>query len=223
MITFDFEQRSTDWYKVRKGVFTASEVGKFAISAKPNAREESARKKLIYKKLAEISGCYMAPIFESDAMRRGTELEPEAREAYTSITGNVVEEVGFALHDSKAFGCSPDGCIGLNDTRTETEGLIEIKCPESQTHVAYLFEGVLPDSYEMQVHMQLATTGAKWCDFFSYCPGLPPLLIRVEPNKLTFEIERGLIRLHKEFEDYKSQLADLWDAGCVNLSEKGAA
>jgi putative phage-type endonuclease len=199
------EQRSTEWYNLRKGIFSASEIGKFVAAAKPTAAQAKARTNLIYKKLAEMSGGYMAPMFETEAMRRGTELEGEARELYADRNGCEVEEVGFCIHDSGAFGCSPDGLV---DNR---KGLVEIKCPEAQTHIKYLFDGVLPDTYEMQVHMQLATTGAEWCDFFSYCPPLPPFQVRVDRTAFTNQLERGLIQLHKEFLEYQDRLADLWD------------
>lgn len=203
MILIDVPQRSPEWFEARKGVFTASEVGKFVLGS--TKRDTEAQYKLICKKLAEISGCEMAPNFENWAMKRGTELEPEARADYEEQTGNTVREVGLVLHDSRAFGCSPDGLVNRD------EGGLEIKVPSPETHVRYLFDGGLPEEYEMQVHTQLAATGLPWWDFYAFCPGLPSLLVRVERSQLTADIEVALIRMHGEYRTYKARIAALWD------------
>lgn len=116
----------------------------------------------------------------SRATDTGTEREPEARQAFADLTGYEVEQVGFVIRDKCKFaGCSPDGLI-LN----RSEG-VELKAPNSDTHVGYVREGILPDDYVLQVHGSMAVTGLKAWHFFSYYPGLKPLHLRITWNSFT--------------------------------------
>jgi len=205
MKVIDCAQRSDEWFEARKGVFTASSMGAWVSKEKRTKTDEKAALTAICKNLAEMSGCELAPIFANWAMTRGTELEPEAREYYEKESGNKVEEVGFCIHDNGGFGCSPDGFID------DRKGMVEIKCPEPQTHVKYIFGESLPDTYKVQVHMQMSVTGASYSDFYSYCPGLPSMLIRVERDAYTEDLLRGLIRLSAEFKEYKTIMAAKWE------------
>jgi hypothetical protein len=109
-------------------------------------------------------------------MERGSELEAEAR-AWYAWTHEEVEEVGFVwLDDEKMVGCSPDGLIGV-------DGGMEIKVPAPKTHVSYLLANKLPTDYIPQVQGSLWITGRQWWDFVSYCPGIDPLVIRVQRDE----------------------------------------
>lgn len=113
-------------------------------------------------------------------MMRGTELEPIARAAYEAHTGNFVEQVGFIKHtEIEWFGASPDGFSG--------DGLIEIKCPNTTTHLEYLTSGKVPSQYKNQMLAQMACTERKWCDFVSFDDRLPENLrlfvVRFTPTK----------------------------------------
>lgn len=119
------------------------------------------------------------------AMRNGSQCEPEARRWYEYDRGLSVEQVGFCLDDYGRFGCSPDGLVN-------GDGLLELKCPQPETHVGYLLGQTLPDDYKPQVHMQLIVTGRKWVDFVSYCAGFDPFMYRVEPDEFT-ETLRGVM------------------------------
>ena len=100
-------------------------------------------------------------------MAWGTEQEPFAREAYEVTREVFVEEVGFIAHPTIAMaGASPDGLIGEH-------GLVEIKCPQSLTHVTTLRANEVPAKYLPQIYFQMACTGRAWCDFVSYDPRLP--------------------------------------------------
>jgi predicted phage-related endonuclease len=120
-------------------------------------------------------------------MQWGTETEPQARMAYEIITGATVVETGFVLHPEIAgFGASPDGLIG-------DDGLIEIKCPNTATHIDTLLADKVPTKYIIQMHVQMLCTGRAWCDFVSFDPRLPidlhMFIKRVErDNKLAEEI-----------------------------------
>ena len=97
----------------------------------------------------------------------GTEKEPEARQIYAFLIGTDVDEVGFIHHpDVAMFGCSPDGLVGA-------DGLVEIKCPSSSTHIETLLSEAVPGKYVLQMQTQMACTGRAWCDFVSYDPRMP--------------------------------------------------
>tara|TARA_R100001143_G_C3338545_1_gene123036 strand:- start:452 stop:1060 length:609 start_codon:yes stop_codon:yes gene_type:complete len=168
------EQGSEEWHAARMGVPTASQFAKIlASTGKPSTRAESYRHTLLAERLG-----VRAESYESDAMKRGTELEPEARETYEFITGSAVEQVGFVLRGGDLVGCSPDGLIG-------DSGGLEIKCPMPATHISYLLRGKVPAKYIPQVQgcMYVCGPGRKWWDFMSYSPGLEPLIVRVERDE----------------------------------------
>ena len=120
----------------------------------------------------------------TDATERGHMLEPEARKYYSFQRDLDAETVGLIYRDeSRMVGCSPDGLVG-------DDGLIELKCPMAPTHLLWLARyspiggkpGTCPREHRPQVQGQLWVSRRKWCDFMSYHPQLPPLLIRVEPD-----------------------------------------
>jgi predicted phage-related endonuclease len=100
-------------------------------------------------------------------MQFGTDTEPQARMAYELMTGETVAETGFVPHPTIAgFGASPDGLVGA-------DGLIEIKCPNSATHIETLLDGKVPSQYMIQMQVQMMCTGREWCDFVSFDPRMP--------------------------------------------------
>jgi hypothetical protein len=168
------------------------------------------------------------PDFDTFWTKRGTEMEPIALADYERRTGYTVDQVGFILHDCGKFGCSPDGLVIRSITCPpwgDTHGL-EIKCPEGKTHLRYLREGVLPQEYVCQVHASMAVTGFDRWDFFSFHPNLPPLLLTVERDDFTDQLERGLIALGEEMRRQEIALAEKWreefeNANCPDAGEKG--
>ena len=96
-----------------------------------------------------------------------TTVKSQARATYILTTGRIVAEVGFIDHPAIAMaGASPDGLIG-------SDGLIEIKCPNSATHIATLRGSEIDGKYVKQMQWQMACTGRAWCDFVSFDPRLP--------------------------------------------------
>jgi hypothetical protein len=138
-------------------------------------------------------------------MQWGTETEPLARMAYEAFTGVFVDQVAFCNHPTiKNFGCSPDGMVG-------NDGLMEIKCPNTTTHVDYLMSGIPPAKYVPQMQTQMACTGAKWCDFVSFDPRLPPELqlfvVRLDRDEAYIQqIEAEVNQFLDEVEQIYSQL-----------------
>jgi len=105
--------------------------------------------------------------YQSPEMRRGTELEPQARDAYSFMRDVDIQLCGFVPHPTIPLtGCSPDGLIG-------DDGLVEFKCPSSHTHMRTLRGAKPPGEYLMQCMWQLACTGRDWCDLVSFDPRWP--------------------------------------------------
>lgn len=175
------EQRSPEWFQARLGVPSASSFGKVITpTGKPSMQVDGYRNKLVAEILTGRTDGQEA----SEAMQRGTDMEPEARSYYELIAGPV-QEIGFCIHDD-GFGCSPDGLVG-------DDGLLEIKCPLSHTQVEYLRDGKIPGIYYPQVQGQLLVMGRKWCDFISYHPDMKPLIVRVERDKKFIDTLHGLL------------------------------
>lgn len=182
----EFKQGSPEWFEIHRGVPTAS---KFDQIMTPVARIPSkSQSKLIYELVGELS--YPGKIeelwgFTSQHMTNGAALEAEARRSYSLIHNCEIQQVGFVFDDAGQFGCSPDGLIG-------SDGGLEIKCPKHATHAEYLHKKVLPSDYACQVHGSLIVTGLKYWDFMSYARGLPPFVVRVEPNGFTEDLRKHL-------------------------------
>lgn len=159
------EQRSADWYAARLGRVTASRVSDvIAKTAKGwGATRRNYAAQLICERLTGVS----PPSFTNAAMQHGIDTEPQARAAYSLHMGVDVAEIGFVHHpDLEMAGCSPDGLIGL-------DGLTEIKCPNTATHLDTLEVGKFPADYYPQIQFQLSCTGREWCDAVSFDPRLP--------------------------------------------------
>ncbi|MFN4296756.1 MAG: lambda exonuclease family protein [Brevundimonas sp.] len=159
------EQGSDAWHDARRGKVTASRVAD--VIAKTKSGYAASRANYLAELLCERLTGDTAPSFMNDAMRWGTEKEPEARAAYAFRTDAEVEQIAFVDHPRISMaGASPDGLIG-------TDGLLEIKCPQTSTHLETLASGKPAAKYVTQMQWQLACTGRDWCDFVSYDPRLP--------------------------------------------------
>lgn len=185
MIVLEMAQGTPEWLAARCGVPTASCFDRIITpTGKPSTQAEAYAHTLLAEQITGVS----EGLETNSWMRRGTELEPEARDYYSLVTGATVEQVGFCLTDDETCGCSPDGLVG-------SEGLLEIKCPAPSTHIEYLLTGQIVGKYYPQVQGQLWVTGRKWVDFVSYCPGIEALIIRVKRDakfqaRLTEEMSR---------------------------------
>ena len=169
------EQRTDDWFAARLGKVTASRVAD--VIAKTKTGYGAGRANYMADLVVERLTGQKAQGFTNAAMEWGTEQEPYARAAYAAKTGILVEEVGFIDHPTVAMsGASPDGLA--------EEGLVEIKCPNTATHLEYIFDGKPPQKYVTQMQWQMACAGKPWCDFVSYDPRLPErlqlLVVRVQ-------------------------------------------
>ena len=156
------EQRTEEWFAARKGKVTASRISDVMAKGRGGA-ESLTRQKYIDQLVTERLTKTVAEGFTNDAIQRGVDLEPIARLMYQFKTGDYVSDAPFVQHPTiEMSGASPDGFLDGN------EGLVEIKCPNSLTHIEYILAGKPPAKYIPQMAWQMACTGRKWVDFVSY-------------------------------------------------------
>ena len=159
------EQRTPEWFGARLGKATASRIAD--ITAKTKSGPSALRANYAAQLVAERLTGTQDGGFSNAAMQWGTDNEPAARDAYAFFLDVDVVEVGFVEHPQIGMaGASPDGLVGW-------DGLVEIKCPNTATHIDTLLSGTVPSKYLTQMQWQMACTGRAWCDFASYDPRLP--------------------------------------------------
>lgn len=161
-------QGSPEWKAQRCGKVTASRISD--LLAKTKTGWGASRANYAAELVAERLTGTPAEGFESAAMKWGTEKEPDAKAAYEFMADAVVEPAEFVPHPTiPDTGASPDGYVG-------SEGLVEIKCPNTATHIETLMGGSVPSKYVLQMQWQMACTGRQWCDFVSFDPRMPPAM-----------------------------------------------
>jgi len=159
------EQGTDAWFNIRIGKVTASRVAD--VLAKTKTGYSTTRDNYMAQLVCERLTGQKGESFTNAAMQHGTETEPLARAAYEARYDVLVDEVGFVSHPTiEMSGASPDGLVG-------DDGLIEIKCPNTATHIETLLSESVPNKYYTQMQFQIACTGRKWCDFVSFDNRLP--------------------------------------------------
>lgn len=202
------EQRTEEWYAARLGKVTASRVAEVITKTKTGygASRANYMAELICEHLTQTKG----ESFVSAAMLWGTEKEPAARSAYELRTGALVTEVGFVPHNSiNGSGASPDGFV-------DSDGLVELKCPNTATHIDTVLTETVPAKYVTQMQWQMACTGRKWCDFVSYDPRLPEkmqlFIKRVDrDNAFIDHLEKEVALFLEEMNDKIAKLKEKCD------------
>ena len=200
------EQGTPEWFAQRLGKVTASRVAD--IIAKTKTGVAASRGNYLAQLVAERLTGQAADSFKSGAMQHGTETEPMARMAYETETGQMVTEVAMIQHPKiEMAGASPDGLVG-------EDGLVEIKCPNTSTHIATLMADKAPSGYMAQMQWQMACTGRTWVDFVSFDPRMPEdmqLFIKRVPRdeKLIAEYEAEVIKFLAEVQETVDKLIDL--------------
>lgn len=159
------EQGSPEWFAQRLGKLTASRIAD--AFAKTKTGWGASRANYMAQLVAERLTGEPQESYTNAAMQWGIDTEPHARAAYEFRTDCTVEQCGFIDHPMiEMSGASPDGLIG-------PVGLVEIKCPNTATHIDTLLGGSVPAKYGLQMQWQMACTGAQWCDFVSFDPRMP--------------------------------------------------
>jgi putative phage-type endonuclease len=201
-------QGTPEWHALRLGKVTASRVAD--VIAKTKSGPSASRAKYAAELIAERLTGTTADRFTNAAMAWGTEQEPAARKTYEFYRDTDVEQVAFVLHPTIGdSGASPDGLV-------DVDGLVEIKCPETHTHIETLLGQAVPAKYVTQMQWQMACTGRAWCDFVSYDPRLPePMRFfckRVmRDDGLIAELEREVVAFLNEVRGTVAQLQRIYD------------
>ena len=201
-------QGSDEWIAARLGKVTASRMAD--LMARTKTGYSASRANYMAELICERLTGSQADRFTNAAMQWGTDTEPQARAAYEFLTGNDVQEVGFVDHPSISMaGASPDGLVG-------DDGLLEIKCPNTATHIDTILSGSVPDKYRKQMLWQMACTGRAWCDFVSFDPRLPGDMqlwstrVTPEPGELSAmetEVETFIAELDAKIASLKERVA----------------
>ena len=187
----DIEQGTESWFKLRLGSIGGSSIA--AVCAKGKGQ---MRTNLLYRLAGEILSGQPYDSYKNKWMDRGTELEPEARDYYSAVTGNAVEQVGL-IKRAPFKHYSPDGLVG-------EPGILEIKCVIPSVHIKTVIEDRVPPEHEKQIQWGLACD-RQWCDFVSHCPEVRqrPIFIKrmARDNKaiaeLDAEADQFLVDLNK--------------------------
>jgi putative phage-type endonuclease len=165
----DINQGTPEWFAVRQGKFTSSTISDLFMKETTIGYQEAINR-VVFERIAGES----PETYSNEFMKRGTELEPQAREAYELETFNKIHEVGFIEFD-KWLGGSPDGLIG-------DEGILEVKVPKWNTLINYILKDIIPKEYVYQMQCNLLVSGRKWCDFYVWHPKFQPILKRIKPD-----------------------------------------
>jgi len=173
--TYDVDQRSDEWHDLRRGIVTASVVGRLLTPTLKVADNETSRGITAGLVAERITG-RTEEGYVSDDMWRGILHEPFARDIYSGHYQQAVE-CGFMRRDEDGWtlGLSPDGLVA-------EDGLIEIKCPRAKGHVATILADEVPPQYVAQGQAALLVPGREWLDYVSFCAGLPLFVKRVLPD-----------------------------------------
>ena len=158
-------QGSDEWKAARCGKVTASRISD--VIAKTRSGWGASRANYAAELIAERLTGTPSEHYVNATMQWGTDHEPEARMAYEWHTDTEVEQVAIVEHPRIPMcAASPDGLVG-------SDGLVEIKCPSTATHIDTLMDGKVPERYVLQMQWQMACTGRQWCDFVSFDPRMP--------------------------------------------------
>lgn len=197
------EQGTQEWLLERCGKVTASRIAD--LMARTKSGWGATRANYAAQLIAERLTGTVTPSFTNAAMIHGTETEPEARRAYEFFVDRDVQLVGFVPHPCIAMaGASPDGLVA-------DDGLLELKCPNTATHIDTLLTGTVPDKYIKQMQFQMACTARNWCDYASYDNRLPERMrlfvkrVELDPTALS-GIEAAVIEFLTEIDATVSAL-----------------
>jgi putative phage-type endonuclease len=202
----DIEQGSPEWFAQRCGKATASRISD--IVAKTKTGYSTSRANYMAQLVVERMTQTVAESYSNSAMEWGVENEEFARAAYEAKTGNVVDQVGAIDHPRIAMSAaSPDGLVG-------DDGCLEIKCPNTATHIETLLGEAPAKKYYDQMQWQMACTNRSWCDFVSFDPRMPSHLQlfvkRIERSDLYIaELEKEVVQFLMEVEDKVKKLNEI--------------
>lgn len=205
MKVIDCEQNSAEWLAARCGSLGASSIADMV--AKTRTGWGASRFNLAARIVCERLTGTPQESYTNAAMQWGHDTEPQARAMYEFMRDVAVQQVGLVLHPSISKShASPDGLVG-------DDGLIEIKCPNTATHIETLLSEDVEGKYVKQMQWQMACCGRAWCDFVSFDPRLPAemqMFVQRVPRDDEFiaELEREARLFLAEIDKTISTLSD---------------
>ena len=170
----DLIQGTEEWHDQRRGMVTASVVGKLVTPKTIKPADNDDSRGLTALLVAERITGWTEATYVNDDMLRGIEDEPRAVQKYSEHYAPVTT-IGFMVRDDWGFsiGFSPDGLV--ND-----DGLIEVKSRRPKKHLRTILADEVPIENMAQIQAGLLVSGREWCDYLSYCGGMPMWRKRVE-------------------------------------------
>lgn len=183
-----FEQGTLDWHNARAGIVTGTTLSKAISTRKNDLLATLVSERMTEPDIVEIN---------SDAVKRGNELEPIALQEYIKLTGVKFETTGMMMSEIiSGFGVSPDAVYRESGVIV---GGLEIKCPASKTHIQYCLDGVVPKAYWHQVLAPfVASDDVQWWDFMSFDDRnyeIPVFSIRTHRSEVEAEVQETRIKL----------------------------
>ena len=205
----DLEQGSEDWHAQRRGIVTASVVGQLVTTKTLKPASNDVSRGLTRLLVAERITGWTDPMYVSDDMLRGIEDEPRARDKYAEWMDVPVRETGFMIreHNGVMLGYSPDGVVG-------DDGLIEVKSRRQKKHLETILADEPPGENLAQMQCGLLVSGREWCDYISYCGGMPLWVKRVFPDQRWFD---AILAAVDAFEENAAEMIRLYDERTVGL------
>lgn len=190
----EMAQRSNAWKAARVGRLTGAGAGALLAQRLRGKGELEIRARLRSRLVAErLTGIPLDDNVRGKAIDHGIETEPAAFRAYEARTGMIARRVGFLQLRSQMAGASPDGLVQAG------AGVLEMKCPNTTTHLDYLESGQVPEEYVGQLLHNVYIAGAEWADFVSFDPRLPAHLqlfrVRFEPTASELHSYRMLVAM----------------------------
>ena len=190
------EQRSKEWYEIRKKILTASSLGTAIDKGHFQTREE-----LILSKIED------QPFKPNPITEWGVKYEDVAIMFYEELYNTKVLDFGLIPHpDFSIFGASPDGICDDTGNDEYVSRMVEIKCPPKRK-----FTKSVPKHYWMQVQGQLEVCDLDECDFFQvkieeyenydeYCKDIFINNDDIIPGRTSLNYPKGVVITCKEGE-----------------------
>lgn len=203
------EQRSDEWFALRRGIVTASTVGQLITPSTIKPANNDKSRGLIAALVAERITGWTETTYQSSDMLRGCLDEPVARQVYAEHTDEPVDECGFMVLEmgDVRVGYSPDGLVG-------DDGLIEIKSRTPKSQIPLIVSGEVPAEHIAQVQCGMYVSGRAWCDYVSFAGGLPLWVKRVHPDPRWFD---AIDEAVANFEAVAAAQIDAYRAAVVGL------
>ena len=196
----DLLQGTPEWYQVRNGLITASEM-KLLLSPSLKTLNNEKTRAHLYELCAQRVNGYTEPTFVGYEMERGKREEVLARNIYNEFIAPV-KEVGFITNDKWGFtlGYSPDGLVG-------DDGLIEVKSRRQRFQFETALKADMPEEFMMQCQTGMMVAEKQWIDFISHCGGMHMVVVRVYPDQ---KIQDAIVEVCGDAEMTMHRMIDVY-------------